>query len=69
LRINSEDYKEIDFAVYNTLGQLIVFENNISLNSGVHYQDLNLDNFKAGMYYLVLSSGNKRSSKKLIVLE
>ena len=69
LRINSEDYKEIDFAVYNTLGQLIVFENNISLNSGVHYQDLNLDNFKAGMYYLVLSSGNKRSSKKLIISE
>ena len=69
LRINSEDNKEIDFAVYNTLGQLLLLENNISLNSGVHYHDLNLDNFKAGVYYLVLSSGNKRSSRKLIISE
>jgi hypothetical protein len=69
LRINSEDNMEVDFAIYNTLGQLLYSENSISLNSGVHYKDLNLDNFKAGMYYLVLSSGNKRSSKKLIVSE
>jgi len=64
LKFNMENSRDLDIEIFNQLGQLMSFTHfdNVSQDN----IDLNTSTFTSGVYYVSISDGKVRSSKKLI---
>ena len=59
---------DVTIELYNLLGELIIFESYIS-KSNFDYYNLDVSSFNNGMYNLVLTVGESRTTKKIQILK
>jgi serine protease len=56
-----------ELTIYNTMGQKVMTVFNTQLGEGSHQWNIDLANFKSGIYFYELKAGNNREVKKMIV--
>ena len=67
LTINTSDNMQVSVDVINQLGQQVGQIYNGEIATGLRRFDLNTANYSAGIYFVRVSSGNKISTKKLVI--
>jgi hypothetical protein len=56
-----------ELTIYNTMGQKVMTVFNTQLSEGSHQWNVDLANFKSGVYFYELKAGNNHEVKKMIV--
>ncbi len=59
----------VKLEVYNYLGELVELVVNNKLKAGVHTSQIDAGNYKAGSYFIKLSTGNNSASKVITVIK
>jgi len=58
-----------DLKIYNILGKCIKIEKNIFFSEGDNYNNINLENFSSGIYFIKISNENIFKIQKIVLLK
>jgi hypothetical protein len=58
---------QAELSIYNTVGQKVMTVLNSQLNAGNHQVNVDVSNFKNGLYFYELNSGNNKAVMKMVI--
>lgn len=62
----TEKKSDVEIKLYNTLGESIALYTYTDVPAGIHQQQINISNFRNGLYYLNIKTNNASSCLKLL---
>lgn len=66
IALHLQEIQDLNINIFNTVGQVMYQENRLSL-SGTYAQQFDISAYQSGLYYVVITAGQERITKKVMV--